>query len=72
MNELLKFFIENYIVSTSRRVGMFLSWDVLGLGTIWALGGFEAWDVLKLGCFGVGTFWGCVVLGLGRSGVGTF
>ncbi len=31
------------------------------------MGRFEAWDILKLGCFGVGTFWG-----LGRFGVGSF
>jgi hypothetical protein len=57
VNELLKFFIENYsIVSTSRRVGRFwvgtfYGWDVLGFG-----GHLEAWDVLELGCFGVGMF----------------
>jgi 1,4-dihydroxy-2-naphthoate octaprenyltransferase len=41
-----------------------VGWDVLRLGT------FYSWDVLELGrlgvgCFGVGMFWGWVVLWLG-------
>jgi hypothetical protein len=60
------------IVSTSRRVGTFYGWDLLGLGTFWGLGCFGVgmfwgWDVL-----GFGTFWDWDILGLGRFRVGTF
>jgi hypothetical protein len=65
VHELLKFFIENYVLSPHLGdLGRFR------VGTFWGLGRFEAWDVLRLGRF---VAWDVLELArfvLGRSVVG--